>query len=180
MATLLPVITGVAAVGTLITSAIGAGLSAVSAREDVKASNRAGEYNAQLAERNAEIVEIQAIDAEKRGTIAESQHRLRIARLKGSQRVATAGSGVVVDEGSPLQILQDTDRFGELDALTIRANAAREAWALRTKATDFTARARLSRAGRADPDLAFGTSLLTGVSRLGSQFLTFRQAGAIG
>jgi len=176
----LETLVAITAVTTLVTSAVGAGLSATAKREEAKASNKAAEYNAQISERNAEIAELQAVDAEKRGVIAESQHRLRMARLVGSQRVSAAGSGVVVDEGSPLEILQDADRFGELDALTIRANAAREAWGFRTQVGDFTSRAALARATKGDPELAFGTSLLSGVSRLGSQFVGFANVGAFG
>jgi len=82
-------LSAVVAVGTLVTSAIGAGLSATSRREDVKASNRAGEYNAQLAERNAEIVEIQAIDAEKAVTLATLNLRSFTSVIPSTPSIST-------------------------------------------------------------------------------------------
>lgn len=167
------------AVGTLVIGAIGAGLAAVSAQRQVEAGNRAAEYNAKINERNAEIANLQAVDAEQRGAAAVKNLRIRIARLKGSQRAAAAASGVVVDTGSPLDVLQDTEFFGEVDAMTIRENAAREAWGFRTQAGGFVAQARLSRAKKGDPRLAGVTSLLTGVSRLGSQFGSFQRAGVL-
>lgn len=162
---------------SLISTAAGVFMQSQAARQQAEASNRANEYNAQIQERNAAIAEMQAVSAEERGAEAERLHRERVSGLKGSQRVAAAASGVLVDVGSPLEVLQDTAILGELDALTIRSNAAREAWGFRTQAGGYTAQARLSRAKRRDPGAALTTTLLTGASRLGSQYLNYRQAG---
>jgi hypothetical protein len=91
--------------------------------------------------------------------------------------VSAAASGVLVDEGSPLAILQDTAIQGELDALTIRSNAAQEAWSFRTQAGGFTAQAGLSRAKKRDPGAALTGTLLTGTSRLATRAFEFKQAG---
>lgn len=69
-----------------------------------------------------------AKDAIERGRREEQAEREKIRRLMGMQRAAFGASGGVVDVGSSLDVLEDTAYFGELDALTIRANAEREAW----------------------------------------------------
>lgn len=162
---------------SLVSGAVGVGLQAVGAQQQAEAANQAAEYNAKIQERNAEIAEMQAVSAEERGKVTEREHRLRVSGLKGSQRVSAAASGVLVDEGSPLAILQDTAVQGELDILTIRQNTAREAWGFRTQAGGFTAQARLARARRVSPGMALTTTLVSGASRLGSQFVGFERSG---
>ena len=129
-----------------------------------KAENEANEYNARLQLRNAEIAKTQAADAEARGEISERQHRLQVADLKGRQRSALASSGVVVDEGSALDVIKDTAFFGEQDALTIRHNAALEAYGLRTQAENLRAQSGLIKSRKRNLPLVGATSLLSGLS----------------
>lgn len=152
----LPIIAGL----SLAVSAVGVGVAAVSAMRQAEAESAAADYNEKIAG-------IRADSAEARGKVEEKQHRLRVSRLKGAQRVATAGAGVVVDQDTPLALLQETEFFGEIDALTIQQNAAQEAWGIRAGAVT----------GRRSPGLALGTTLLTGAGRLGSQFVDFKRAG---
>lgn len=136
-------------VGTalLISSIVSAGTAAYTVYQSKKASNEAKEYNAGIAD-------IQANEARKRGKEEERAHRLRVARLKGEQRAGFAGSGVVVDEGSALLALEDTAYFGEQDALTVRRNAALEAWSFKSEAVGL-------RRTKGSPLVAAGTTLLT-------------------
>ena len=167
------------AITALTLSAIGTGVSAYAANQEVKAANKAAEYNAQIQERNAQIADIQAKDAEARGAVEEKQYRLKLQQLQGSQRAAAAGSGVLVDVGSPFDVLNDTVSYGELDALTIRRNAAVEAWGYRNQGVDYRQQANLSRSQKGSAALATTSTLLTGTSRLASQFTNFNLSGAI-
>jgi hypothetical protein len=94
------------------------------------------ETNAQIAEYNARMLEAKARDAVRRGFEDESRFRVDLRGLIGSQRAGYAGQGVDVSEGSPLDVQTDTAYQGELDALTIRTNAAREAWGFNVSAED--------------------------------------------
>lgn len=127
-----------------------------------KATKQAYEYQAAVNRNNAQIAEWQAQDALARGAKAEQAQRLKAAQLKSSQRAGFAARGVALDEGSPLAILQDTDYMNELDALTIRDNAAKEAWGARVQAGNYSNDARMLSA-RADVEspgrAAFGTLL---------------------
>lgn len=102
----------------LLVGAIGVGTQAYAAHQETKAQNRANEYNAQMLERNATISRQQAQDAQVRGDEEELRLRQRVGQLKGTQRSALAASGVQVDTGSAYDLLQDTTRAGELDALS--------------------------------------------------------------
>lgn len=87
-----------------------------------------------MAEYNARVSEVQADDAIARGREEEQRHRKAVRGLIGSQRAALAASGVDVNAGNAVDIQADSAEMGELDALTIRTNAAREAWGFKVGA----------------------------------------------
>lgn len=89
---------------------------------------QAGKTNQKIANRNADISRRQAADARFRGGEAEGRQRLATAMKIGEQRAQMSAAGIDVGAGSALDVLGDTAAFGEQDALTIRANAEREAW----------------------------------------------------
>jgi hypothetical protein len=165
------------AITGLALSAIGTGVAAYSSYEQQKSANAAADYNAKIQERNAENANVQANQVIELGKVEEAQHRLQVAKLKGTQRATGAGSGLLIDQGSNLQITQDTEGFGELDALTIRANAARTAWGVRNESADSMAQANLTRMKKSSPALAAGSSLLAGGSQLAGQYTSYKKSG---
>lgn len=120
------------AIGTMtaITLGLVAGGAAVSAVGQVKAGNAAR----RLGDFNAQVAELQATDALARGQAEESQFRQSVRGLIGQQRTGFAGQNVDVGSGSAADVQADAAFLGELDALTIRNNAAREAWGYRVDA----------------------------------------------
>jgi hypothetical protein len=110
-----------------------------------KATAAASNYNAQIAEMNAKISDKQAKDALERGKQEEQQKRMQTAQLAGRQRAAMAANGVDLTFGSPLDTIIDTAKMGEIDALNIRTNAHREAYAYNMQATNQRAGATLDR-----------------------------------
>lgn len=140
-------------------------------------------YQAQVAENNRVIAEQQARDAEMRGQLAEDARREQARAIIGRQRTALAANGVLVDSGSALDITGDTAAQGEVDALTLRANAAREAYGYRAQGTNFLADAGLQRA-RADAAIpasmvGAGATLLSGAGTVGDRWLTYRRHGML-
>lgn len=127
--------------------------------------HKQGEYQQDVANYNAKVGEQQAQMAEEAGVTAEQQQRTRVRQIMGAQRAAMAGSGAVVDSGSFGNILDDTAKTGELDALTIRSNAARQAWGYRTGA-EIT-RAEGAMAKSAGNYAAMGTLLTTAGNTFG-------------
>ncbi len=110
-----------------------------------KAENKAAQAQAGLLDYNAQIADAQAADAVTRGQEEENRYRQGVRTLVGSQRAGFAAQGVDIGTGSALDVQGDTAFLGELDALTIRTNAAREAWGHRASATDLRNRARVTR-----------------------------------
>jgi hypothetical protein len=140
-------------------------------------------YQAQVAQNNRIIAEQQARDAEMRGQMAEDARRYQTRALIGRQRTALAANGVMVDDGSALDITSDTAAQGEVDALTLRANAAREAYGYRAQGSNFLADAGLQRA-RADAAIpasmvGAGATLLSGAGTVGDRWLTYRRQGML-
>lgn len=135
------------------------------------AQNQALEFNALMMEQNARLANMRALETEKEGQRQEMLHRLKVEQLKGSQRAAAAASGALVTEGSPMDILFDTERLGEMDAMTLRYNAAMEAWGHKMQGVQYGTQASMYRAQRLNPWLSFGTSLLGGAGQLTNMYM---------
>jgi hypothetical protein len=84
--------------------------------------------NAKVAENNRMLADQAAGDAKKRGEVEAADHLRKVDAMKGQQRSRMAANGLVLNEGSALSLLEDTDFMGRHDAGTIRSNAGREAW----------------------------------------------------
>ncbi|RCL00941.1 MAG: hypothetical protein JSC189_001034 [Candidatus Tokpelaia sp. JSC189] len=93
-----------------------------------RAQAQAANIHAQMAQMNARIASQRARDALERGALEERQKRQQVSGLMGRQRMAFAKNNVDMAFGSPLDSIIDTAVMGEMDALTIRSNAAREAY----------------------------------------------------
>jgi hypothetical protein len=146
-------------------------MGGVSAIQQGNAAAASASYNAKVSTMNAEIMDKNARDAIERGKIEEQQKRFEIAALTGRQRAAMAANGVDLSFGSPLDTIVDTAMLGELDALTIRSNAAREAYDYKVAGANNRADASLSRANASSARTggylsAFGT-ILGGGSEIG-------------
>jgi len=140
------VMTAIAIAG-LAMSAYGAVKQSQAQKKQAKVAEDAGEASAEQQEFNARIAETQAEDAILRGKELESQVRLGTKGLIGAQRAGFAGQGVDIGVGSPVDVQADTAYLGELDALTTRANAAREAWGYKVEAADRRMAADVARRG---------------------------------
>lgn len=144
------------AVGSMAFGAMGAYQQSASAKASM-------EYQSQVARNNAISAEYQAQDALKRGEVAEAEQRRRTSMMKGSQTARLAANGIDISEGSALQILSDTDWMGEQDALTVRDNASREAWAYRQQGSNAQSNSNMleASADAQNPLLSGATSIMT-------------------
>lgn len=119
-----------AAVGMTVA---GAGFSAYS-------KLKAGREQQKMFERNAQFADYQAADALERGAINEKRQRQTTNQVIGAQRTNLASQNVDVNRGSSLDVQGDAAYLGELDALTIRNNAAKEAYGFQVQAGDLRQR----------------------------------------
>ena len=163
-------------IASIASTAIGAATSAIGQARQASAQRQQAQYQARVAENNAITANRLAQDATQRGQIEEQRSRAETKRLQGRQVAALAASGVDVQSGSALDIISDTAALGEIDALTIRDNAAREAWQHRAQAQNFTQQGTLFSAEAANTSsLAPVGTLLTGIGGIADQWWQYRR-----
>jgi len=110
-----------------------------------KAGQEVSVAEANLAEYNANVSELQAQDALARGVEDEGKFRQQVRGMIGSQRAGQAAQNTDVSFGSTVDVQADTAYLGEQDALNIRTNAAREAWGFKVQSQDYLTRAMIAR-----------------------------------
>jgi hypothetical protein len=146
-----------------------------------QAQAKQAKYQSAVERNNATIAGWQATDAQQRGQIEEQRQRLATARLRGAQRAGMAANGIEIDSGSPLDVLMDTAQLGELDALTIRSNAEREAYGFRSQSGNLMAQAGLTQmAGRSAQTAGYigaGSTLLSTAATAGDRMMTYKKYG---
>lgn len=120
-------------------------LGAVGQIQQGNAAAEAGRYNSKIAEMNATLSERRAKDALDRGAREEQRKRMEVGALKGRQVASMAANGVDLQFGSAFDAITDMAVLGEMDALTIRRNAAGEAYDHQIAASNGRADANLSR-----------------------------------
>lgn len=135
-------------------------------------------YQSQVARQNQMLAERQAADALQRGQVAEENRRRQMALQIGQQTAGLAAQGTDL-EGSPTDILGDTAAAGELDARTVRANAAREAYGYQVQALGYGNQSVLETTRAANSTytpnyLGAGASLLESASTLAEKWRKFQ------
>jgi hypothetical protein len=110
------------------------------------AQKEAGRAQVIMAERNAKLETQKGELANRIGAVAEENHRAKVRGMLGTQRAALAANGIDPNSGTALALQDETVAFGETDAMTIRYNAAREAWGYGVNATNFATDAAVTRA----------------------------------
>lgn len=128
-------------------------------------ANEQGKYQEAMAERSADIQEMQATSARQQGVVAGEQARDRARRIEALQATSLAGSGLDISSGTSLDLFAETATLGEYDAQVAENNAARQAYGFDVQAD--TSRASGANARKAGRNRAFGT-LLTSGARAGN------------
>lgn len=93
----------------------GAAVSAIGAIQKGQADAGAAKYNATIARQNS-VVALQQGEAAVQAQNRDARRRL------GSMKALYGAAGVEGDTGSPLDVLADSTRMAELDALTTQYN----------------------------------------------------------
>lgn len=138
--------------GVLIAMGVSAAYNAYQQHESGQAAKKVGTAQeaaandaADISDYNAQVADEQAADATARGTEQENKFRAGVRGIIGTQRAGFAGNGVDVGFGSSVDVQGDAAYLGELDALQIRTNAAREAWGYQVQAEDLRKSAAVQR-----------------------------------
>jgi len=169
-------------VASAATTAYGSYKQGKALKKAGQAAQRSAEDEAQLSDYNAGVAKLQAADALARGADDEARFRDQVKGVIGAQRAGFAAGNIDVGFGSAVDVQADAATLGELDALTIRTNAAREAWGYQVNEIDLKKRGEILRkegknaaaAGRAQATAAYiggaGTLLGTGGNLLQAKY----------
>lgn len=136
--------------------AIGLGVSAVGTVASGIQSQRVGEYNAKVAENTATA-------ERERAAYEAGLQKDQVRRVVGAQRAAGASSGLDITTGTPVAVLGDTAKAGEMDVLA-RLYAGESA-----STASINDAARFRAEGKAAKTAGFinaGTSLLSGFGKM--------------
>lgn len=152
---------------SLGTTLAGGIISGIGAQQQAQAQANAANYNAAVA-RNA------AVFAQQQGEVNAQANDRKTAAMIGRQRAVYAAGGLDVNSGSPLDIQSDTAQFGRLNSLTIRNNAARQAYG-------YEANANLDEASASNYESAGNTALIGSLigtaGSVGSKWSSYQQEG---
>lgn len=114
-------------------------------RRNATTAEQQGNYQAGIYSQDATLADQQAADAIARGHESELRSRAGTRSLVGSQRASMAAQGLSLDTGSPQDVVSNDESLGELDALTIRNNARREAYGFQSQAAQYRSQADIAR-----------------------------------
>jgi len=156
----------VAAIAAVAVTVVSAGVDAYGKHKAGRAAQKQGNYVGAIEDQNAKFSEMQADDAVARGYEAAFKRRTESRQLAGASRAAMAAQGIDVNTGSALDIQENNQRIGELDMVTIKNNAARQAWGYQVEALQHRQQAHLARIGGTNLgrnyNYSAGSTLLTG------------------
>ena len=130
-----------------------------------QAQGKIGKYNQGVNNRNAKVLENQALQLEQKAEFDIAQFNKSFKKIEGSTKVATAKSGAVVDSGSAYYVALSNAYEAQLQRNLIRYNAKIAADNKREEATFAIIKGEIARNQAKLAQLgtiaSTGTSLLT-------------------
>lgn len=158
--------------------AAGVASNAVGSYKTAQGQKAALNYQSAVAQNNATIAQYQAQIALENGAAEEQASELRTAAMKGDQRAMLAANGVDLGTGSATEILATTEFMGKRDALTIRDNASRQAWAINEQAKGYASEAAMDQATASaiNPAASAFSSLLSGAGQVAGSWYGYNKS----
>ena len=130
-----------------------------------QAQGKIGKYNQGVNNRNAKVLENQAIQLEQKAEFDIAQFNKSFKKIEGSTKVATAKSGAVIDSGSAYYVALSNAYEAQLQRNLIRYNAKIAADNKREEATFAIIKGQIARnqakLAQLETIASTGTSLLT-------------------
>lgn len=111
------------------------------ANQQAKSQQEVDAYQRQVALNDQQIAQQNASQATAAGEQQEAIQGLKTRNTVGAIKAAQGASGIDVNSGSAVGVQAGAAETGQLDALTIRANAARQAYGYETQGAAYGAEA---------------------------------------
>lgn len=127
-------------------SAISSAFSSIgSAYAQSRAISAQGDYQKAVADTNANLANIEGEQAIQAGDFAASRKSVETRNAVSTELARGGASGISVGSGSSALTRIGTDLAGKIDLLTIKNNAARQAWGYKTQALNDTFSGQISK-----------------------------------
>lgn len=163
--------------------AVGGAVGTYGAIQAGDAAKGSANYNAKVAQRNSAVSQENATIASQSG---EAQAGIQGQKTKATVGAITANqgaSGVDIGSGSATDVRSSARELGELDALTIRSNAAREAYGYQVQGKNQEAQGTLDifegKAAKAASYVNAGSTFLGAAGQATSEYGKYLQAGTL-
>lgn len=162
-------------------TALSGGIGAIGAIQQGKAAKSAADYNAAVAQANADQAKSNSQIASEAGMAREGMSEQKTRAAVGQLEANQAASGVDINKGSALDVRSSADELGQLDAITVRGNATKEAYGYQIQSINDKDQAELDRSeGRADESAGYlnaGSTLLGAAGQGFSNYKAYKLQG---
>lgn len=166
--------------GTIVTGTMQAFGEYMSGHAQAQAAN----YNAAVSIQNAQNEKRNATIAAESGSQQAGTQSLETRATIGAEKANQGASGMNVNTGSSLDTQVSTHETGTLDAMTVRTNAAREAYGYQTRAANAEAQAEMDRYNAKNAELGGiikgSTTILNTGQDAAHKFAKLQAAGGLG
>jgi hypothetical protein len=166
-------------VATLAATVISGAVSAYGAYSQGQAASASASYQSQVAANNAVLAQVNADSARRDASFtrdqanAEQRNQIRKTRaMIGAQITGAASHGLLVSEGTPAEMRQDTAELGAEGAANIREAGNRRAAAFDMRAFDYEQSGRTQTAQSGLYAGQASSSALGGILGAGGTLLT--------
>jgi hypothetical protein len=157
---------------------------AAGAKQSANAQAASANYQAQVATNNATNARQNEAWATQAGEQKVATQGLKNRATLGAILAGQGANGVDVNSGSALDVRQSAARLGQYDALTIKSNAAREAYGYQVQGSNFEAQSQLDRyeaeSAKKAGDIGVMTSLLGGTASAVGKYIDYKKSGLFG
>lgn len=170
--------------GISLASSLGSAvIGAVGAESSASAQAASATYNAEIATQNQQIAtqnaNLAAASGEQQAAISEQKTRAK----EGGIITGEAAGNINVMTGSAVDVQTSEKALGLQDALTIKSNAARQAYGYQTQAYNYGAESNLygyeAQTAQTAGMINAGSTLLGGAASGLSNYARFLQAGSL-
>ena len=164
----------------LAASVTAAGIGAYGAIQSSQAQSAAAKANAQIQANNATVATQNANFAAAEGETNAATNEMKTRAAVGQEMTSQAANGVDVNTGSAADVRTSENQIGQLDAATIRSNAARQAYGYQTQSQNATSQASLDTTEAGNDitagDINAGSTFLGGVGSATSNYSKYLNA----
>lgn len=141
----------------------------------MKADSDQASYTASVARNNATMADYAATDAQRRGELEAQRVQRQTSSLVGTQRAGYAAKGLDITEGTPGDVIDQTNFFGKADAETARYNGKLDAWGKQVQGQNFRSQAS---AAEYNGNMAMAGDFLSGAGSVADKWYQYSKKAA--